>query len=291
MAGKNDGLFAWVNVPSAGQAAQLVLLSAPVTVGEAHTAAGCRRGDQGAFGIEPGLLWLSAHPRTAQARRANVRSQDGVAGHAPAWLAIDVSETEDESRTAARGQGGGGGAEPALVLRHHGHPGVGWTEGTLSSDDRLCGPDGAFLAFRQAYHGRGSGRDSQGGHLPAIWGGAALCSRDRVAQRQRAGIYFRPVRAVRASDGACPVPHAAPQSTVEGTGRGVLRKLQAGLCLPSMFGELGGSEAPAARVDRTLQSQGAAQRVRNASTSRVLCGVDSQKQETTCPKLSGSVQA
>jgi transposase InsO family protein len=35
-------------------------------------------------------------------------------------------------------------------LGHHGHPGVGWTEGALSDHDRLCGPDGVGVALRQA---------------------------------------------------------------------------------------------------------------------------------------------
>jgi integrase len=42
-------------------------------------------------------------------------------------------------------------------------------------------------------------------------------------------------------------------------------------------------------VDRPLQSGGAAQRLGHAVTSRVLCGVVSQKQHTTCPQLSGAV--
>lgn len=42
-------------------------------------------------------------------------------------------------------------------------------------------------------------------------------------------------------------------------------------------------------VDRTLQSQGSAQRLGDAVASRVICGVVSQKQDSTCPTLGGAV--
>ena len=42
-------------------------------------------------------------------------------------------------------------------------------------------------------------------------------------------------------------------------------------------------------TDRTLQSPGPAQRLGDAVASRVLYGVVSQKQDSTCPKLGGAV--
>jgi hypothetical protein len=41
---------------------------------------------------------------------------------------------------------------------------------------------------------------------------------------------------------------------------------------------------------RTLQSPGPAQRLGDAVASRVLCGVVSQKQDSTCSNLGGAVQ-
>ena len=57
-----------------------------------------------------------------------------------------------------------------------------------------------------------------------------------------------------------------------------------------MPGNISGGETPGAAVDRTLQSASPPQRLEDAVTSRILCGMDSQKQETTCPKLGGAVQ-
>jgi transposase InsO family protein len=47
--------------------------------------------------------------------------------------------------------------------------------------------------------------------------------------------------------------------------------------------------AASADVDRPLQPGGAAQRIEHAVAGRVLCGLVSQKQGTTCPQLSGAV--
>jgi hypothetical protein len=41
---------------------------------------------------------------------------------------------------------------------------------------------------------------------------------------------------------------------------------------------------------RTLQSPGPAQCLGDAVASRVLCGMVSQKQDSTCPKLGGAVE-
>jgi hypothetical protein len=51
-----------------------------------------------------------------------------------------------------------------------------------------------------------------------------------------------------------------------------------------------GTVAAGAGVDRPLQPGGAAQRLEHAVAGRVLCSVVSQKQDTTCPQLSGAVQ-
>ena len=112
---------------------------------------------------------------------------------------------------------------------------------------------------------------------------------DRVSQRQRAGIHVASVPAVRASHGAHPLPYAPAESAVEWISRGLLRQLQTGLCVPGGSRHVGSSAAAGAGVDRPLQPGGAAQRLEDAVADRVLCGVVSQKQDTTCPQLNGAV--
>ncbi len=72
-------------------------------------------------------------------------------------------------------------------------------------------------------------------------------------------------------------------------GGSVLRQFQARLRVPGVLGNFGEGGAPGAGVDRALQPTRPAQRLRDAVTGRVLCGMESQKQDTTCPKLSGAV--
>ena len=263
---------------------------AALRVEKTSTAIGCGGGGPGDAQIEPGLLWLSAPARAAQAQGAKVQRQDGVEGDALGWVALDVSENRENNGARAPRQGGGGRAQSAVGLGHHGDSSLGRTEEALGRDDRLCGPGGALLALWQADCGRGSLRDVAGGHLSEIRRGAAVGPRDRVAQRQRAGVHFRSLRAVGAGDGIDPLPHPAAQSAVKRSGGGVLWKLQARLRLSGMLGDPGGGQVPAARVDRALQPHGAAQRFGDAVPGRVLCGMDGQKQDTTCPKLSGAVQ-
>ncbi len=52
-----------------------------------------------------------------------------------------------------------------------------------------------------------------------------------------------------------------------------------------------GSGPSAPGVDRALQPAGPAQRSEDAVTGRVLCRMDRQKHKTTCPNLTGAVQA
>ena len=80
------------------------------------------------------------------------------------------------------------------------------------------------------------------------------------------------------------------KALIEWAGRGVLRQLQERLRLSGMPGNIRGGETPGAKVDRGLQSASPPQRLGDALTGRVLCGMDSQKQKTTCPKLGGAVQ-
>src|SRR5712692_4882068 len=91
--------------------------------------------------------------------------------------------------------------------------------------------------------------------------------------------------------GSRSVPHTTPQSGVKQPGRGVFRKLQAGLCVPSVLGDNGRGEASAPGEDRALQPASTAQRIRDAVASRLLRGMDGQKQDTACPKLSGAVHS
>ena len=284
-------MFLSLHMPGARQAPELALLSATVRASMAGEAAGCGRGDQRALGGKPGVLRLPADPRLAQAPRSGLRSQDGVANHAPAWVAGDRSAPAGALRATARGAGAGGRIEPAVGVGHHGHPGVGWPEGALGDHDRLCGPDGAGVALRQADHGRGSRRDAAGGRLPAIRRGSNPRSGDRVPQRQWAGVHLASVSPLRAGDGADPVPYAPTEPGVERVGGGVLRELQAGLRVPGVPGDVREGGAPGATVDRALQSAGPAQRLGDAVARRVLRGRESQKQDTTCPNLRGAVHA
>ena len=121
MAGEDGGMFLGGGVPGAGQAAELALLSAAGRAWVAGEAAGGGRGDQRALGGQPGVLRLPADPRPAQAPRAGLRSQDGVAGDAPAWVAGDRSAPAGATGAPARGAGASGRTEPAVGLGHHGH--------------------------------------------------------------------------------------------------------------------------------------------------------------------------
>jgi hypothetical protein len=216
VAGAGHRMFVSLRLPGARQAPELALLSAAVRARVAGEAAGGRSSDQQARGGQPGLLRLPADTRPAQAPRSGLRAQDGVAHHAPAGTL----------GTTARRPGAGGRAEPAMGLRHHGYPGVGWTEGTLGDHHRLCGPDGAGVALRHADHGRGFGRDAAGGCLPAIWRRSNTRPRDRVAQRQWAGVYVASLPAVCAGDGADPVPYASTEPGIERSGGSVLRRFK-----------------------------------------------------------------
>ena len=106
-----------------------------------------------------------------------------------------------------------------------------------------------------------------------------------------AGVHLTSVPAVRASHGTHPLPHAPAEPGIKRLGGGVLWQLQAGLCLSGVSRDGGRHRASTPRVDRTLQSPSPAQRLGDAVASRVLCGVVSQKQDSTCPKLGGAVQS
>jgi hypothetical protein len=72
---------------------------------------------------------------------------------------------------------------------------------------------------------------------------------------------------------------------------GVLRELQAGLRVPGVPGDVGEGGPPGATVDRAQQSAGPAQCLGDAVARRVLRGRESQKQDTTCPNLTGAVHS
>lgn len=167
-------------------------------------------------------------------------------------------EHDASGRGGARGANARGRTEPTLGPGHHGYPSVGRSEGTLGNHDQLRGSDGIGLALCHAIHGRGSGRDAAGRCEPT---------------RRHIGL------AVRAGNGSHPLPQAPAESTVEQVGQGLLWQLQAGLCISGVPRNLGRG-APG----------GTTQRLENAVAGRVLCGVISQKQDMTCPQLSGAVQ-
>jgi hypothetical protein len=283
-------MFSRLGLSGLGQATELVLRPTVVRAGMAGEAAGRGSGDGPTPGEQPGLLWLPTDPRAAHAPGTGVRSQDRVGNDASAGLALYQSNTTRPVWAATRGAGARGRTEPALGLGHHEHPSVGRSEGTLGDHDRLRGSDGIGLALRHADHRRGSGRDAARSDIPAIWGGTSPRAGDRVSQRQRAGIHVASVPAVCASHGAHPLSHAPAESTVEWISLGLLRQLQTGLCAPGVSRHMGRGAAASAGMDRSLQPGGAAQRLEHAGAGRVLCDVVSQKQDTTCPQLSGAVQ-
>ena len=290
MVGAGHGMFYRLSLSGLGQAPELVLRPTVVRAGMAGEAAGGGSGDWPTPGEQPGLLWLPADPRAAHAPGADVRSQDRVGNDASAGRALYQSHTTYPVWAATRGAGAWGRTESALGLGHHEHPSVGRSEGTLGDHDRLRGSDGVGLALRHADHRRGSGRDAARSDIPAIWGDTSPRAGDRVSQRQRAGIHVASVPAVRASHGAHPLSYAPAESAVERISRGLLRQLQTGLCVPGVSRHVGSGAAAGAGVDRPLQPGGAAQRLEDAVAGRVLCGVVSQKQDTTCPQLNGAVQ-
>ncbi len=111
------GMFLSIHMPGARQAPELALLSATVRASVAREAVGCGRGDQQALGGKPCVLRIPAGPRPAQAPRSGLRSQDGVANHAPAWVAGDRSAPAGALRATARGAGASGRIEPAVGRR------------------------------------------------------------------------------------------------------------------------------------------------------------------------------
>jgi len=290
VANANDGLLHRHGLPSRGQAAELVVLSTAIWERTTAPTTGTRRDCSATPGGQPHLLRLSSDPCTAQAARGGVQSQNGVAGVAAAGVAVDRSETHHPVWAATRRAGASVGTQPTLGLRHYRYPSVGWPEGPLGCHDRLRGPHGVGMAICQAHDGQRSRRDAAGGCVAPVWGSADPRTRNRVPQRQRAGRYLASVPTVRAGHGTHPVPHAPTESRVKRLGGGILRQLQAGLCLPGVSRNGGRRRASTPGVDRTLQSAGAAQCVGHAGASRVLCGVGSQKQDLTCPKLGGAEQ-
>src|SRR3990167_4935851 len=112
-------MFVNGGVPGLGQAAELALLSAAARTWVAGEAAGGGRGDQRALGGQSGVLRIPTDSRPAQAPGAGLRSQDGMANHAPAWVAGDRSAPAGALRATARGASAGGRIEPAVGVGHH----------------------------------------------------------------------------------------------------------------------------------------------------------------------------
>jgi len=208
---------------------------------------------------------------------------------------VCVPDVQQASEVAllppARRAGTGGQTQSALGLGYYGHSGLGWTEGALGDHDRLCGPDGAGLAFCQADHRRRPSRDVAGGGVLTVRRGARPSAGHQVPERQRAGIYLASVPAICEGYGIAPLPHTPTEPGVKRSGRGVLRQLLAGLRVPGLLGDLrdGGTADP--RLDRPLQPTGAAQCAGDAVTRSVLGRLENQKHATTCPKLGGAVQS
>ena len=228
MANTHDGLLRGHGLPSLGQAAELVVLSAAIGARATAPAPGTRRNRPATPGSQPDFLWLPADPCTAQAARGGVQSQNGVAGAASAGVALDQSETHHSVWTATRRASASVRTQPALGFRHYQYPSVGRTEGPSGDHDRLCRPRGVGLAVCLADYRRRSRRDAAGGRVAPVWGSAVSRTRHRIPQRQWAGVHLASISAVRASHGPHPLPHAPAESGVERVGRGLLRQLQTG---------------------------------------------------------------
>jgi transposase-like protein len=244
-----------------------------------------------------GNSWGPAPPPTAiggslhcSSDAGGVQSQNGVAGVASARGAVDQSETHHPIWAATRRARASVGTHPALGRRHDQYPSVGWPEGPLGCHARLRGPHGVGVAICQADDSQRSRRDAAGGRVAPVWRSTDPRTRHRVPQRQRAGIHVASGPTVRAGHGTHPLPPAPTESGVKRLGGGILRQLQARRCLSGVSRNGGRRRASPSGVDRTRQSAGAAQRGGHAVASRVRCGVVSQKQDSTCPKLGGAEQ-
>jgi hypothetical protein len=287
----HNGLLRGQGLPSLGQAAELAVRSTAIGARATTPAPGARSERSATSGSEPHFLRLPADPCTAQAPRGGVQSQNGVASTAATGVALDQSETHHPVWAATRRASARIRTQSALGVRHDQYPSVGWTAGPLSHHDRRRGPQGIGVAVCHAHDGRRSCRDAAGGDLAPVGGSADPRTRHRIPQRQWAGVHLASVSAIRASHGTYPVPHAPAASGVNRLGGGVLWELQAGRCLSGVSRDGGRRRASTSGVDRTLHSPGPAQRLGDAVASRVLCGVASQKQDSTCPKLGGAVQS
>jgi hypothetical protein len=286
----HDGLLRGHGLPSLGQAAALVVLSAVIGARATAPTPGARRARPATPGSQPHLLRLPADPCAAHAARGGVQSQTGVAGAAAAGVALDQSETHHPVWAATRRAGASLRTQPALGVSHDQYPSVGGTEGPRSHHDRLRGPHGVGAAVCHAHDGRRSRRDATGGCVAPVWGSADPRTRHRIPQRQWPGVPLASVPAVRASQGTHPVPHPPAESGGKRFGGGVLGPLHAGRCLSGVSRDGGSRRASTPGVDRTLRSPRPAQRLGDAGASRVLCGVVSQKQDSPCPQLGGAVQ-
>jgi len=132
---------------------------------------------------------------------------------------VCVPDVQQASEVAllppARRAGTGGRTQSALGLGYYGHPGLGWTEGTLGDHDRLCGPDGAGLAFCQADHRRRPSRDVAGGGVLTVRRGARPSAQGIKFLSDNGPEYtshrFRPfVRAMELLP--CHTPRRSPES-------------------------------------------------------------------------------
>lgn len=276
----HNGLLRGHGLPSLRQAAEVAVLSTAIAARATAPAPRARRERPATPGSQPHLLRLSADPCTAQAARGGVQSQNSVASTAATGVALDQSETHHPVWAATRRAGTSVRTQSALGVRHYQDPSVGWTEGPLGHHDRLRRPRGIGVAVCHAHDGRRSHRDAAGGYMAPLWGSADPRTRDRIPQRQWAGVRLASVSAVRASHGTHPLSHAPAEPGVKRFGGSVLWELQAGLCLSGVSRDGGRRSAATPGVDQTLQSPGPAQRLGDAVASRVLCGVASQKQDS-----------
>jgi hypothetical protein len=99
-------MFGDGGVPSPRQTAEWVVRSAAVLEWVAGEAAGGGRGNQQAFGGQPGVRRIPMDSCPAQAPRSALRSHDSVASHAPTWVAGVRSAPARDRGNGTRGRCG-----------------------------------------------------------------------------------------------------------------------------------------------------------------------------------------
>lgn len=290
MAGAEHRTFSNRRLSSSWETAELVLLSATSARGSSTSPTPRRRGGaQATAPGEPGLVWISAALRPAQARWGAMQSQDGLADCPATRVAGDRALPRASQRPAARGPSPGPGIQSTVGLRHHRHPSLERTKGTPGHPHRLCRSNDSGLALCSPDHSGGLSGDVARSSVPSIWRGPSRRAGHRVPERQWARIHVASIPALCGGHGAGALSHPTTESGVERLSRGLLRELQTGLCLSGLSRDLRGGGPADPCLDSALQRAGATQCLTDALAGRVLYRMEGQDATTACPKINGQI--